>query len=315
MVANDDDAGASADAAADAFALVGNEHRVAILRALLDAHADAEAPYPTPFAALRERAGVDVSAQFAYHLDELVGAFVAKTSDGYRLRYPGWKAAAALAAGTYTDQPTFGPTAIDGACGHCGTTALHASYGDAWLTIACHDCERVLARYPFPPRATAARLDADPDHAGGDPADGLGALLAAFDDRVRSHFALALSGTCPECAGPTRTRLAHVDRDDPNATRGDGHAFEATADCETCGNHLTLPVGCVLLASPRALALAADHDVDLVDRPYWRVPELVGDDHVTATTREPLEALVALTADATVRVTADLDVTPPDGVE
>ncbi|WP_227133284.1 DUF7351 domain-containing protein [Halorubellus salinus] len=289
------------DAAADAFALAGNEHRVAILRALLDAHADPETPYPTSFATLRERAGVDVSAQFAYHLDALVGAFVAKTGDGYRLRYPGWKAAAALAAGTYTDQPAFGPTPVPGECAHCRTAALHASYGDAWLAVACHDCERVLTRYPFPPGAAGAHLDDG----------GVDALLAAFDDRVRSHFALAVDGVCPECAGRMQTALATVDDATANQTdtRGDGHAIHAVADCETCGNHLTLPVGCALLADPRTLALAVDRGVDLVDRPYWCIPQLVGDAHVDRTGDSPLEATVSLDADTTVAVTATLDVT------
>ncbi|WP_323675272.1 ArsR family transcriptional regulator [Halorubellus sp. PRR65] len=297
MPASDDDT--DADAAADAFALAGNEHRVAILRALLAAHADPETPYPTPFAVLRDRAGVDVSAQFAYHLDALVGPFVARTDDGYRLRYPGWKAAAALAAGTYTDQPAFGPTRSRGECAHCRTAALHASYGDAWLTVACHGCERVLTRYPFPPGAAAAHLDDG----------GVDALLAAFDDRTRSHFALGVDGVCPECAGPMRTRLARVEGENPTDTRGDGHAVQAVADCETCGNHLTLPVGCVLLADPRTVALAADHGIDLVERPYWQVPQLVGDARVERTGTDPLEATVSLDADMTVTVTADLDVT------
>lgn len=310
------------DAAADAFALVGNEHRVAILRALLDAHADPDAPYPTPFAVLRDRAGVGVSAQFAYHLGELVGAFVGKTSDGYRLRYAGWKAAAALAAGTYTDQPAFGPTPIPGACAHCSghddagdAIALHASYGDAWLTVACHDCERVLARYPFPPGAATAHLD-DADSTDEDSSSGVERLLAAFDDRVRSHFALAVDGVCPECAGPMRR---HLERDAPggvNETRGDGHALHAVADCETCGNHLTFPVGCVLLAHPDALAAASAHDAALADRPFWRVPVLVAHDHVHLTATDPLEATVALGDRTTYAVvTADLDVAIPDDTD
>jgi len=303
------------DASADAFALVGNEHRAAILRALLAAHADDEAPYPTPFAVLRERAGVDVSAQFAYHLDELVGSMVARTGDGYRLRYAGWKAAAALAAGTYVTQPAFGPTGVDGACPHCDASALHASYGDAWLTVACHGCERVLARYPFPPGAAAARLENA----------GVEGLLDAFDRRVRSHFALAVDGVCPECAGRTTRSLATAERPDSTDTRGDGHPLEAIADCEQCGNHLTLPVGCVLLGAPAVLARAAVTDVGRLNRPFWQVPELVDDAHVTRTGDDPLEATVSIPAGdgdegsdpgraLAVTVTADLDVRVPDGV-
>ncbi|NHN41614.1 helix-turn-helix transcriptional regulator [Halorubellus sp. JP-L1] len=296
---------------ADAFALVGNEHRAAILRALLSAHADPETPYPTPFAVLRERAGVAVSSQFAYHLDELVGAFVAKTGDGYRLRYAGWKAAAALAAGTYADQPAFGPTGVDGACPHCRASALHASYGDAWLTVACHGCERVLARYPFPPGPAADRLRDD----------GVDGLLYAFDRRVRSHFALAADGVCPECAGRTTRGLevvADPDETAPTATRGDGHALEAVADCEQCGNHLAFPVGLLALEDPDVAAALADRGLDPGTTPFWELPVL-DDDAVTASGTDPLEATVAVrgfdAADISdapdvvhVVVTADLDV-------
>jgi ribosomal protein S27E len=310
---DDDGTGAVEWSDADAFALVGNEHRAAILRALLDAHADAETPYPTPFAVLRERAGVAVSSQFAYHLDALVGAFVAKTGDGYRLRYAGWKAAAALAAGTYASQPAFGPTRVDGTCPHCRASALHASYGDAWLTVACHGCERVLARYPFPPGPASGRLqDA-----------GVAALLDAFDRRVRSHFALAADGVCPECAGRTATALeavAHPEETTPTATRGDGHALEAVADCEQCGNHLAFPVGLLALDDPAVDAALADRGFDPGTTPFWELPVL-DDDAVTPSGTDPLEATVAVGDDdpheatvtvgddaLTVTVTADLDV-------
>lgn len=303
---------------ADAFALVGNEHRVAILRALLDAHADAETPYPTPFARLRERAGVEVSAQFAYHLDELVGSFVARTADGYRLRYAGWKAAAALAAGTYTQQPAFGPTPIDGDCPHCGPTpetgggGLHASYGDAWLTVACHDCDRVLTRYPFPPGGAADRLD-DPDSRSDTTPDAtdideIAALLDAFDRRVRSHFSLAVDGVCPECAGPMHTGLESVDADGVNDTRGDGHSLQVVADCERCGNHLTLPVGCVILDDPAVTAWCATHGMELDNRQFWEL-SVVAPDAVTKTGTDPLEATVTVEgADVVVTVTERLDV-------
>jgi len=297
-----DASGRMVEAPADAFALVGNEHRAAILHALLDAHADAETPYPTPFAVLRDRAGVDVSAQFAYHLDELVGPMVAKTGDGYRLRYAGWKAAAALAAGTYATQPAFGPTSVDGTCPHCDAAALHASYGDAWLTVACHDCERVLARYPFPPGPAAHRLRGA----------GVDALLRAFDARVRSHFALAADGVCPECAGRTATGLETVtdpEETAPTATRGDGHALEAVADCEQCGNHLAFPVGLLALDDPDVVAALADRGHDPETTPFWRLPVLA-EDAVARSDTDPLEATVAIGDDdaPAVVVSADLDV-------
>jgi len=63
----------------DAFSLVANETRMDVLKALW------EADGPRSFSALRERVGVRDSGQFNYHLGKLVGHFVRKTADGYRL--------------------------------------------------------------------------------------------------------------------------------------------------------------------------------------------------------------------------------------
>jgi hypothetical protein len=67
-----------------ALALLGNETRIAILRAI--ASADEER---VPFSTLRERVGVDDSGQFNYHLNKLAGRYVRRTADGYALRQAG----------------------------------------------------------------------------------------------------------------------------------------------------------------------------------------------------------------------------------
>lgn len=67
----------------EAFSLLANEDRLAILDALVRAHRRGETPLS--FSALRERVGIGDSGRFAYHLRELTGHFVARSSDGYSL--------------------------------------------------------------------------------------------------------------------------------------------------------------------------------------------------------------------------------------
>ena len=58
---------------ADAFALIGNETRLAILEALWAAD-----ERPVSFSELRRAVGMRDSAQFNYHLQKLTGHFVTR---------------------------------------------------------------------------------------------------------------------------------------------------------------------------------------------------------------------------------------------
>lgn len=82
----------------DALAALGDETRVAILRALADAER------PLPFTELRERAGVDDPGRFNYHLSTLREYFVREAEGGYALRDAGSRVVAA--AGVAGDGPS-----------------------------------------------------------------------------------------------------------------------------------------------------------------------------------------------------------------
>ncbi|MEF8801486.1 MAG: hypothetical protein V5A56_10705 [Halolamina sp.] len=98
----------SGDISADAFALVSDDTRVAILRAL---H---ELDTPVAFSALYEQLAVGDSAHFNYHLSELRPQFVTKTADGYELTAGGRRLSRAVVAGRYTDSPTVEPDVTTG---------------------------------------------------------------------------------------------------------------------------------------------------------------------------------------------------------
>ena len=73
----------------DALAALGDETRIAILRAL------AEAEQPLPFSELRRRAGVDDAGRFNYHLSKLREYFVREEDGAYTLRDAGSRVVAA----------------------------------------------------------------------------------------------------------------------------------------------------------------------------------------------------------------------------
>jgi hypothetical protein len=68
------------EAGLDALAALANEHRLRILRTL------AETDEPLAFSDLRRRVGIDDTGRFNYHLTELLGRFVRRTTDGYESR-------------------------------------------------------------------------------------------------------------------------------------------------------------------------------------------------------------------------------------
>lgn len=98
---------------ADALSVLGDETRIAILRAL------AEAEGPLTFTDLRERVGIRDTGRFNYHLTKLCEHFVRDTRDGYELGHAGSRVIAA--AGVETEA-VVEPQASDpdGECPVCG---------------------------------------------------------------------------------------------------------------------------------------------------------------------------------------------------
>jgi hypothetical protein len=79
----------------EAFAVLGNETRLAILLALEGADD------PLAYSELKRAVGVYDSGRFNYHLDKLLGHFIDGTGNGYRLRDVGRRAAQAVVAETF----------------------------------------------------------------------------------------------------------------------------------------------------------------------------------------------------------------------
>ena len=253
---------------ADAFSLLGNEHRIRILEAL----ATVDEP-PVTFSTLYGAVECTDSALFNYHLDQLTGHFVTSTDDGYQLSQPGAKVVRAVLAGSINTRPR-GTIEIDDPCVHC-SSQLNAVYEDGMLSLVCSQCDHGHGEYSFPPGGLNDRTDAE--------------VLQAFDQRVKHLHCLAKDGVCHECNGRVETTL---ERD------GDcclGSQIRAEHECLQCGYTLCSAVGLGLLDQSPVVSFYADHGIDLATTPYWQLDWCVSDHPVNVLAEDPWEIAVTIT--------------------
>ncbi|MFB6173498.1 MAG: ArsR family transcriptional regulator [Halobacteriales archaeon] len=256
---------------AEAFAIVGSEHRLAILEALWAAD-----ERPVGFSELRRMVGIEDSAGFNYHLGELRGQFVEKTDEGYDFLEAGRQVVSAILAGSFTEHPELEPFGIDGECAVCGAT-LEAAYVDERITVECPECGHGHGEYPFPPGGLHGRSREE--------------VMRAFAERVRHLHCLAADGVCPECNG----RMGTTVRRDPDCCLGVDVQVEHA--CAQCGHTLCSAVGLVLLDTAEVVTFYRDHGIDLNSKPYWDLAWCVTDEHTTVLSEDPWEVRVDIPLD------------------
>ncbi|WP_232703473.1 winged helix-turn-helix domain-containing protein [Halobacterium wangiae] len=226
-----------------AFALLSNDLRVAMLRAL------GEAADPLAFSELRERVGEADSGKFNYHLGKLTGNFVTQGDDGYELSLAGRRVYGAILSGQYTADASVDPFEFEGPCPFCGHETLVAEYADERARLYCPDCEVWRNEFSFPP----ASLDQFER----------AALPAAFDRWMLATVVKVLQGFCANCGGRVDGTLVPTESDLPMD-------LAARFECRRCGDELrsspTLPV----LFDPTAVAFFEAHGVDVFADPSWR---------------------------------------------
>jgi DNA-binding HxlR family transcriptional regulator len=133
MSADTNETGTTTLSPDDAFAVLGNDTRMDILRAL------GETEDSLSFSELRERVGLRDSGQFNYHLDQLEGHFVSKTDEEYELSQRGRRVIQAVLSGAITQAPTLEPTEIDARCYHCNDPIM-VDYKQEGVGIYCTGC-------------------------------------------------------------------------------------------------------------------------------------------------------------------------------
>jgi hypothetical protein len=244
----------------DAFTLLGNEARIAILRALWDAYDPHEADGTVSFSDLFDRVDVDDSGNFNYHLGRLTGHFVRRTADGYRLAAPGFRVVRAVVAGGVTGDPTVGPSPVDADCPLCGSPA-EITHGDGTTWARCTACEGYwplrggeIFGFSLPPAGLRGR-DAD------------GVLDATIAYSIH-RFEAMCDGVCPECGSAVDSSLAVCADHDADGSVCDAcdsrFAAVLTFACTACKFDWRSPSYAAVSHHPALVAFYFDRGVEHV---------------------------------------------------
>lgn len=254
-------AGAAGPHAPEAFALLGNETRLAILLALWESHDPGATDNTVPFSRIFEHINHDDPGNLRYHLEKLRGQFVRQHADreGYELRDPGLKLVRAVIAGTGVQDATLDATEIDQPCPFCGapTTVRYQVGLVVWACTECAgptpevtDTDGFLSAIPFEPAGLADRTAKE--------------IRAASWVAARRQVQTLFDGLCPACSGPVDSWLeCCTDHDSTGICDHCGRKFSSWArfQCRICKNHsVSSPKGLALF-HPAVIAFYNDHGV------------------------------------------------------
>ncbi|WP_254863048.1 DUF7351 domain-containing protein [Halovivax gelatinilyticus] len=259
----------SADAA-DAIASLGDRRRLEILVALAAAErSEGTAGTSLSFSTLYDATDVESSSQFAYHLDQLVGPFVERTPDGYRLTYTGGRIARAVRAGLYEPATSFDDEPVGGTCIRCGSASLVATVADEGFHIHCRACEETLLSDIFPRSQARGRTAAE--------------IVESFGHRIWGSLVQLRAGVCPECAGRVETSVTTTEL-------GGRTLYTHASTCPECWFGFALPVEAVAVFHPAAANRLWMAGIDLWDVPLWELFEFIVSDSITTdvSSRDPL---------------------------
>lgn len=249
-------------AVSDSFAALGEETRVAILEALVDARRERPADPGLSFSELRDRVGVTDSGRFNYHLGKLRGQFVEADAGEYELTYAGRKIVGAILAGTYDADVGVESERLDGPCPICDT-AITATYDEGVLAVECEEDHPVL-RTTVPP-AVADRS--------------MSALVAFAVRMLHAEFELLSGGICRECYGPIESEIVETGLEE-------GPDFGYRTECERCGSHTNSSAQAAILRDPGFIAFCDDHDVDVREHLPWTL-SVFANGETTRTSEDP----------------------------
>ncbi len=276
-----DEEGLSPD---EAFRLLGDEMRTAILRAVWESSDETNT-----FSEIRERVGSPDSGKFNYHLNKLVGHFLSKREGGYRLTQSGREVVRAVMAGTITQHAAIGPAPIDAQCPDCSAPLVvrYHEYG----VVECEDCGEVVMWNEFPPAGLGGRSPAE--------------FASVFDHWTQSRFGLAMDGICPNCACEMSMEILDqsIDGADDIATMH---------HCENCKYEARVPLFGHVVSHPATISFFYDKGVDVTELPYWQTRALAREFSEEVISQDPWLATITIRIEGhTLELTVDecMDVT------
>lgn len=247
----------------EAFQLLADETRLAILKSIWDAY-DPMDSGPVAFSDIRELVDVDDPGRLNYHLGKLTDHFLRRTDDGYEFREAGKRIMRVIISGTAVGGVTIEPTAINVDCIYCGGQT-EIDYEDGLLSHRCRDCSsRCVIDYPpsllsQAELPAAGLLDRTPDE-----------VYSSNQTWLKHREASVMDCVCPECSGPMPVdsiRICEDHRPDPtdvDVCDGCGSIFWGLAHhvCEVCKFHMQLPTTYYPHAHPAVLAFYHQHGIE-----------------------------------------------------
>ncbi|MWV40807.1 helix-turn-helix domain-containing protein [Natrialba sp. INN-245] len=258
----------------DAFAVLANETRFEIVRALWELYEPEDpanvvkfsnlydADIGITFSELYEQVGYEDSGNFNYHLEQLTDHFVRRTESGYELTEAGFEVARSVVAGTVRERPRFDTVEIDERCPQCGAPVV-VDYENHHVTASCSQCtgiwqdadgdDGVLFTFPFPPTGLSDRTPEEAFHA----------VLGYNLQRIRSF----VDGVCPDCSGEVDESFDVCATHEPDDGGGCQHCHrqhrtEVAERCNRCKSVVRGPLTIAILTHPAVTAFYYDHGVD-----------------------------------------------------
>lgn len=256
-------AGAAGSHVADAFELLANETRLAILLALWEVYDPHEGDDTVPFSELRDQVGIRDSGQFNYHLGKLEDRFVRKADQGYTLRRNGLLLVQSIIAGTGIEEPALEPTEIDIPCEECGALTA-VTYDNVYVYQVCTECDGggfgadhptgALKAWTFEPTGLMNRTAEE--------------IFTASTVKNLGRIALRFEEICPECSGSVEWTLDvcedHDDASDgpcPSCGRAELAVVQET--CTVCKSAGHGTPGIKVLLHPSVISFFYNHGVEV----------------------------------------------------
>jgi hypothetical protein len=285
-------------ASEEAFALLGHEIRLDILRAFFeryspvdpDSRSDVREQRMLSYAELMTATEMEDSGKFNYHLEKLRGVYIEEIEE----EYVPTASAIALYEAVIANRPTESiPTDFDieESCPNCGS-GLRAKYEQEFLTVECPACDLFWgATYRFPKNGLAVREGER--------------IYKALYDRMMHHVGLARTGQCPSCAGITRVTVPRERLDEDSTPT-------AELTCGTCSWFITVDIVSALQFEPQVTKALIELDVPLSESSSMRATEQALPD-VTGwvSSDEPFHATISIACDdviAEITVTDELEI-------
>ncbi len=296
----------------EAFAVLGNEIRLDIIRVLW--HADAAHEYDDvtdtaktlSFSELRRQVDLDDNGQFNYHLSQLAPHFIRQTDEGYRLSGAGKQIARTVIAVTGGENIDFSAN-LEQDCPLCNAP-MTVAYEEQWLRISCTECDGVFGdKAPegsvfFSSYPAAGLTGRSPDEA----------LTTGFY-RCMLDIAYMMRDVCRECAGSISASVAvckehQVSDGEPCSRCGSRLPVWTEQQCDTCGFAKRLPVEPFVLTLSPVIGFLDNEGIDVLAPAFDEIIDLLQNRIETTVTEEPFRVKVTIEGEAaTLSVTLDDD--------